>query len=251
MNTNIKYHFRSQIALIIVALIINTALLSDVRAEKDDIEPKSLISISKDDVVFGNKSAQIVVMEYFSPTCFHCKKLHTEVFPEIKKLFIETGKIAYVMREFVGNKQDFDASILARCSGNKEKYNQLMQEILAKQDQWSMSRDYRDSLMNIGEELGVSRGEYSKCLDSQSISLTILENTKLASKTSGFIGTPSIFINGKLLDIGFSKDSIVAAIKQEFLNDLETRQDEEELRVAIIELEKMQRELNEYQFRAD
>jgi hypothetical protein len=62
MNTNIKYHFRSQIALIIVALIINTALLSDVRAEKDDIEPKSLISISKDDVVFGNKSAQIVVM---------------------------------------------------------------------------------------------------------------------------------------------------------------------------------------------
>ena len=54
-----------------------------------------------DDIVFGNKEAKVVVVEYFSPTCPHCVTYHKKIYPSIKSKFVDTGRIAYVIREFL------------------------------------------------------------------------------------------------------------------------------------------------------
>jgi len=83
-------------------------------------------SIYAKDMVFGDKNAKILLIEYFAPTCVACRNYHLEVFPQIKSKYIDTGKIAYVMREAVGNRVDLDASILARCKGDTGSYLKLI-----------------------------------------------------------------------------------------------------------------------------
>ena len=100
------------------------------------------LNIKTDDIVLGNTNAKIVVVEYFAPTCSHCVNAHHKIFPVIKKQYIDTGKIAYVMREFVGNKQDLDASILARCDGSTKKYMQFKSLLLSKQQNWIFDKHY-------------------------------------------------------------------------------------------------------------
>ncbi len=78
---------------------------------------KVTFKVDDNDMVLGNKKSNVIVVEYFSPTCPHCAYYHQTIFPELKKKYIDTNKIAYVVREFIATKQDLDAAILARCKG--------------------------------------------------------------------------------------------------------------------------------------
>ena len=91
---------------------------------------RSLSVVSSDDIVIGDPKSKIVLVEYFAPTCPHCVHYHQKIFPEIKAKYIDTNKIAYVIREFIGNKQDLDATILARCSGHTDTYLKFLEVIL-------------------------------------------------------------------------------------------------------------------------
>ena len=83
-------------------------------------------------------------IEYFSPTGPHCTDYKKEVLPKIKEnKFI---LIKYVVREFIGNKQDFDAAILARCTNNKESFFKFVNVLLEQQDSWSVNRNYPEIL---------------------------------------------------------------------------------------------------------
>ena len=153
--------------------------------------------IEPDDIVLGNPEASVTLVEYFSPTCPHCVIYHKRIFPEIQKQYIDTGKIAYVMREFIGNKQDLDAAILARCSGNVDSYTKFIKILLEQQNNWMFNKNYREILTNIANLGGVSPKKYAACLNDEFITKILIENTKLVAKEPRFIGTPSFFINGK------------------------------------------------------
>ena len=114
------------------------------------------------------------------------------------------------MREFIGNKQDLDASILARCNGNKDQYFKIIETVLATQEIWAYSWNYRQELSKIGGQVGVEQEQYTKCLADELAVTTLMENTKLAATTSSFVGTPSFFINGDLMNVKTEKQFFVA-----------------------------------------
>ena len=93
------------------------------------------------DIVLGNPNSKTIIVEYFSPTCPHCVSYHKRIFPDIRSKYIDTGKIQYIVREFIGNKQDLDATILARCSDDQDTYFKFMNVILEKQDSWAYSKN--------------------------------------------------------------------------------------------------------------
>jgi protein-disulfide isomerase len=159
--------------------------------------PEKDLGIASDDMFIGDKGSKVVLVEYYSPTCPHCLSFHKRTFPEIKAKYIDSKKIAYVFREFIGTKQDLDASILARCKGNVETYMKFMDVILQQQDNWAFSKNYREILTNIGQLGSVSAEEYAGCLNNEEHVKALLDNTRVATKTPHFIGTPSFFINGK------------------------------------------------------
>ena len=200
-----------------MSLVIASLLLASSASANSTI---STFSIKQDDIVLGNANSKVVVVEYFAPTCTHCVNAHHKIFPVIKERYIDTGKIAYVMREFVGNKQDLDASILARCKGSTEKYMALKDLVLSKQDEWAYGRDYRKSLESFGKSVGISQEEYALCLQDESIIQTLINNTTAAAKLDNFIGTPSFFINGKLLDgkYGVTTEIIIEELEKNLSN---------------------------------
>ena len=167
-----------------------------------------------DDIVLGNLESNVIVVEYFSPTCPHCVSYHKRIYPKIEEKYIKTGKIQYIVREFVGNKQDLDATILARCFNDKDAYFKFMNIILEKQDSWAYSKNYREILTNIGTMGGISPEKYASCLNDQSLVKNLIDNTKLVAKEPRFIGTPTFFINGKQFTKPYTREELSKAIDE-------------------------------------
>ena len=214
MDIAVKYHRKSLVAFMLLGTLLNLAFVSSAKADAEITVSRSLTAISNDDVVIGDREAAVTIIEYFSPTCTHCNVFHQEVFPELKAKYIDTGKIAYVMREFVGNKQDLDASILARCSVDNEGYLKLMEVILSTQEEWAFNKNYRQKLVYIGAQGGITEEQYKKCLAGDSWTEVFIKNAKLAANTPNFIGTPSFFINGELISVTLSKEQFFNKIEQ-------------------------------------
>lgn len=170
--------------------------------------------LKESDIYIGNKDAKLVVIEYFSPTCPHCVTFHERMLPEIKKNFIDNGKILYISREFIGNKQDLDASILARCSKDVDKYYKFIDIILSKQSNWAYSKNYREILTNIGALGGVSAENYAQCLNDEKLIDELKINSTLIHSEPGFKGTPTFIIGGK----HFQKSYSVKEITKELNN---------------------------------
>jgi len=167
--------------------------------------------VEDNDMVLGNKESKVVVVEYFSPTCPHCAYYHSVIFPELKKKYMDTNKIAYVTREFIATKQDLDASILARCKGDINSFVQFHDIMLKQQDKWAYNNKYRELLTDIGQLGGITPEEYKKCLSNDKITEILVANTNFIAKNPKFIGTPSFFVNG-VQTANYSVNTISAAI---------------------------------------
>lgn len=165
--------------------------------KKEEVD-KDLFSIHKGDIVLGNKDAKVVVVEYSSLTCPHCSYFHKVVYPELKAQYIDTGKIAYVLREFISNKQDLDGAILARCLDDKEDPLKLLNILYAQQDNWAFNKNYREILENIGQLAGISKEKYAECLGRSELVESLANQSRAITFFKDFVGTPAFFVDGKM-----------------------------------------------------
>lgn len=171
----------------------------------------AVFEIYEDDIVLGNRDADVVVIEYSSPTCAHCAYYHKSVYPELKKNYIDNNKIAYVIRQFIANKQDLDSTILAVCSG-KENAVKMLEIFFSQQDKWAFNTNFREILTNIGQLAGVSPEQYAKCLQDNNIISTLIGKSRAVSQVEEFVGTPSFIINGKVHKKAYSYQNLSEAI---------------------------------------
>ncbi|HZQ41073.1 MAG TPA: thioredoxin domain-containing protein, partial [Rhizomicrobium sp.] len=87
------------------------------------------------DHTFGNRNAKVTVIEYASPTCPVCANFMINMYPRLKKDYIDTGKIFYVYRTFLRNPDDAAAEKLARCMP-KDKYMSFTDALFRNQQKW-------------------------------------------------------------------------------------------------------------------
>src|SRR5262249_50372806 len=73
------------------------------------------------DMALGDANAPVTIIEYASMTCPHCAHFHETTYPELKKKYIDTGKVRFIFREFPLDSLALAGSMLARCAG-KDKY---------------------------------------------------------------------------------------------------------------------------------
>lgn len=179
----------------------------------------SIFDYSKHDIILGNPDAKVRVFEYSAPTCAHCAYYKSNVFEYLKKKYIDTNQIAYVIREFVGNKQDQAASILAHCAG-KTRFLKFESIIYARQDSWVYSNNYKDILTNIGKIGGVSEEQYNQCLNDKSLSEDLYKLTMEVVNYPNFIGTPTFFVGEKMHNKPYSVTELSKAIDIELQRHL-------------------------------
>lgn len=151
------------------------------------------------DVALGPADAKVTVVEYASMTCGHCARFHTQVFPELKKKYIDTGKIRFIMREFPLDNLAAAASMLARCAGGDKAYP-LVDTFFAKQADWAFKDgDPVPRLFEIAKQAGFTQESFDKCLTDQKLLDQVQAVRSRASEKFGVTSTPTFFVNGKRL----------------------------------------------------
>ncbi len=94
-------------------------------ATDDKQKEKYLLTNFHRDHVIGDPKAPITIIEYYNYTCTFCRKLQKEVFPKIKKEFIDKGLVKYVFRPHINSKTLLLATSL-KCLNNdllREEFN--------------------------------------------------------------------------------------------------------------------------------
>ena len=165
------------------------------------------------DMVMGNDKAPVTVIEYASMTCPHCAHFQETTFPELKKRYIDTGKVHYIFREFPLDNLAAAASMLARCAGkdDKEKYFALVDTLFRQQKQWAVEKPI-PPLLAIAKQAGFSEQTFNACLANQQVLDGIESVRQRAVKQFKVQSTPTFFINGTSYPGALSIEDIAKVI---------------------------------------
>src|SRR5271168_3728838 len=142
-------------------------------------------------------AAGLPVIEYGSLTCPHCAAFSREVLPELKKDYIDTGKVRYIFREFSRNPLDVAAFVLARCVGD-DKALATIELLFAEQDKWAFVDNPLEPLLAAVRPTGLSREKAMACLKDQSKADAMQKIVKTAEDVVKVQGTPTFVIDGKV-----------------------------------------------------
>jgi len=156
----------------------------------------ALESVQPGDHVLGDPKAPITVIEYASLTCSHCAHFHTQILPEIKKKWIDTGKVKLVYRDFPLDQVAAKAAQIAECAGN-DKYFGVIDIIFRGQPQWLTGADPLAELAKPLRIAGMGENEIKACLANDAMSNAVINDYK-AGEAMGVNSTPTLFINGQL-----------------------------------------------------
>lgn len=158
------------------------------------------------DITLGSDKAPVTIVEYASMTCPHCAHFSETTFPELKKRYIDTGKVRFIFREFPFDKVAAAAFMLARCAGKQggsERYMAVVDTLFAKQLEWVVNEP-RAPLENIAKQFGFTDETFKQCLTNQKVLDGIEAVRDRAVQKLGVNSTPTFFVNGKKLvgDVG-------------------------------------------------
>ena len=158
---------------------------------------ESINAKTDEEFFLGNKDAKIVVIEYASMTCIHCANFHKEVYPKIKKNYIDTNKIKFIFRDFPLDKQALFASVLAKCAP-KDKYFNFVKLILTNQEKWISNDDtFMNKLRNIGKLAGLNENKINSCFKDEKMVDNIIRTRSIGEEKYNISSTPSLIINEK------------------------------------------------------
>lgn len=156
----------------------------------------ALGNVMPGDHVLGNPNAPITVIEYASLTCSHCAHFHMQILPEIKKKWIDTGKVKLVYRDFPLDQVAVRAAQIAECAG-KDKYFGVLDIIFRGQPQWATASDPLAEIAKPLRIAGMGENEIKACLANDAMSNAVLNDYK-SGEALGVNSTPTLFINGQL-----------------------------------------------------
>ncbi|MBM5781836.1 MAG: DsbA family protein [Pelagibacterales bacterium] len=170
--------------------------------ETQVIKNSELLKPLSSDIILGDKSAPVVIIEYSSLSCPHCAAFHRESFDKIKNEYISTKKVQFIHRDFPLNQSALAASMLASCQaeGNPEKYYMLLKALFKTQDSWAFDQKFLEKLQSIAQLDGMSSEKFNSCVNNQKLQETILNHRIETSKSLELKSTPTFFINGETLE---------------------------------------------------
>jgi protein-disulfide isomerase len=170
-------------------------------ADKDKVDPSVAALLAPGplpEMTLGSENAPNLIVEYASMTCPHCAQFQTEVFPQVKTKYIDTGKVRYIFREFPLDGLALAASMLARCSGDK--YFPMIDALFQTQKTWAVpGAEGKEKLAQVAKQAGISQEEFDKCVADKDLFNKIVLIRQRGNEEFQVDSTPSFFINGKRL----------------------------------------------------
>jgi protein-disulfide isomerase len=157
------------------------------------------MTITARDRTMGSPSAPVTMVEYAAPSCPHCAAFDVEIFPLLKKQYIDTGKVFYIFRVFPLNSSDVAAEAMARCL-SKENYFPFIDQLYRNQSKWDPEyavTDVHGGLVQMGAAAGMSAQEVDTCIGNTQEQTRITNIGNEAQTKYNVNGTPTFIVNGE------------------------------------------------------
>ena len=145
----------------------------------------------------GKENAKIIIIAYESLTCVHCAEFHKNVYPSLKRDFIEKGLVRIEFRHFPLDILAFNASKIGQC--NNDGKSDLMHILFSGQEKWAKGKtpeEAKGHLKKFLSDEGI-KIDFEKCLNNKNIEDYVLNDRIEAVKKFEINATPTIIINNK------------------------------------------------------
>tara|TARA_Y100000816_G_C25874015_1_gene456098 strand:+ start:143 stop:718 length:576 start_codon:yes stop_codon:yes gene_type:complete len=169
---------------ILIILILSLGLIQNVNAEVKRITS-------------GNKNAKITIIAYESLTCSHCADFHKDVYPELKKEYLDTGLARIEFRHFPLDIAAFNAAKIAQCK--QDQSLEILESLYSNQKAWIKGSTIEEINKNL-EEFIKKKGfkiNYEECVNNKEIEDFVLNDRIEGTKNFKVNATPTIIINNK------------------------------------------------------
>ena len=148
-------------------------------------------------IFVGNKDAKITIIAFESLTCSHCANFHKDVFPELKKEYLDTGLAKIEFRHFPLDIAALNASKITQC--NSDQSLEILESLYSNQQAWVKGNNVEEINNNI-EKFLKNEGfklNFDKCVNNKEIEDFVLNDRIEGTKKFKVNATPTIIINGK------------------------------------------------------
>ena len=148
-------------------------------------------------IVEGNENAKVKLIVYESLTCSHCANFHKDVYPELKKEFIDEGKINIEFRNFPLDLAALNAAKIAHCKNDGA--SDILHFLYYNQDTWIKGSNILEINKNL-EKLIINSEfnlDFENCINNKKIEDYILEERIDGFKQYEIEATPTLIINDK------------------------------------------------------
>lgn len=147
----------------------------------------------------GSPDAPVTMIEYASLSCPHCAAFHEETLPQIKKAYVDTGKVRLVFRDFPLGDRALAAAMVARCAG-PVRYFALVTLFFRDQADWGQAKDGFAALKATAKKAGMSAAQVETCVRNEELKQGLRKIALEASEKQGVDSTPTFFIDGEKVE---------------------------------------------------
>ena len=162
-----------------------------------EVQPVSSGVAPLPDVVLGNPDAPVMMIEYVSMTCPHCARFHETTLKDLKKEYIDTGKVKFVLREFPLDTWATAVAMVARCSTN---FYPTVDLFFATQQQWAVQGNALAEIEKIARQVGVSGDKLKACLSDQALLDGINAVKDFGFRQMNVNSTPTLLLDGEKIE---------------------------------------------------
>ena len=157
----------------------------------------SILNAEEKRIIAGNKNAKITIIAYESLTCSHCADFHKNVYPQLKKDYIDTGLVKIEFRHFPLDVAAFNASKISQCKSNESL--KILNSLYSNQQAWVRGKnveEINDNLKTFIKNQGFDL-DFEKCINDKKIEDYVLNDRIEGTKKFKVNATPTIIINNK------------------------------------------------------
>lgn len=189
-------------------IVKNTGTASDTENKKYDIK------IPNNSPYLGKSDAKVTMIEYGDFQCPYCAKFFSEVLPQLKSKYIDTGKVKFYFQNFafLGN-ESIRAAEAASCAQDQGKFWDYYNKLYSEQKGEEMGAFSDPNLIKFAQDLKLDAQLFEQCFNSRTKKAEVEQETNTAEQNYSVNSTPTLFINGKKINGSGSVSAYETAIE--------------------------------------
>tara|TARA_B100000683_G_C12394712_1_gene517049 strand:- start:56 stop:631 length:576 start_codon:yes stop_codon:yes gene_type:complete len=148
-------------------------------------------------IISGNFDAKITMIIYESLTCSHCADFHKNIYPQLKKDYIDTGIVKLEFRHFPLDIAALNASKISQCT--QDQGLEILDSLYSNQKDWIKGNTVEDLNSNLKKFIQ-NKGfnlDIDNCLSNKEIEDFVLNDRIEGTKNFEINSTPTVIINNK------------------------------------------------------